>query len=115
VAVRDVAAGGEDAAFRAEDARLRVLAPDGSRLVLAGSHNFSLAGEEGSGLFSGNIVVRVWDLSTGRESAVLRGHEQDVTDAVFSPDGKVLVTCSRDHTARLWQVPPGTPMPPLHG
>ncbi|MGH9361516.1 MAG: WD40 repeat domain-containing protein, partial [Thermoanaerobaculia bacterium] len=36
--------------------------------------------------------------------AVLRDHEDSVTSAAFSPDGRRIVTTSRDNTARVWAV-----------
>ena len=41
---------------------------------------------------------------TGRELAVLRGHEDGVQSAAFSPDGARIVTASWDKTARIWDV-----------
>src|SRR5262249_17504708 len=40
----------------------------------------------------------------GREVAGLRGHDNPVLSAVFSPDGRRVVTASVDNTARLWDV-----------
>ncbi|MBI3537357.1 MAG: WD40 repeat domain-containing protein [Chloroflexi bacterium] len=37
----------------------------------------------------------------------LRGHTYDVISAVFSPDGKQIVTASHDNTARVWDVASG--------
>jgi WD40 repeat protein len=34
--------------------------------------------------------------------ATLRGHENDVTSVAFSPDGKTLVSGSRDKTIKLF-------------
>src|SRR5262249_48951582 len=34
----------------------------------------------------------------------LEGHTNEVYDAVFSPDGRTLVTCSSDTSVRLWDV-----------
>jgi WD40 repeat protein len=34
----------------------------------------------------------------------LRGHDNPVFSAAFSPDGTRVVTASADHTARLWDV-----------
>jgi WD40 repeat protein len=39
---------------------------------------------------------------TGREKAVLRGHTDVASSAIFSPDGKRVLTGSADRTARLW-------------
>ena len=38
----------------------------------------------------------------GGQLAVFLGHEQSVTSAVFSPDGRQILTASYDETARLW-------------
>jgi len=35
---------------------------------------------------------------------VLRGHEDEVNSAAFSPDGQRIVTASADKTARIWDV-----------
>ncbi len=37
----------------------------------------------------------------------MRGHEKDVTSAVFSPDGKRIVSTSADDTLRLWNAATG--------
>ncbi|TIS54323.1 MAG: hypothetical protein E5W91_27145 [Mesorhizobium sp.] len=44
----------------------------------------------------------VWDISSGVETAVLKGHEEVVERAEFSPDGSRILTAARDGTARLW-------------
>jgi WD40 repeat protein len=41
-------------------------------------------------------------LASGKEIAVLRGHDISVNSVAFSPDGTRIVTASVDHTARLW-------------
>ena len=46
---------------------------------------------------------RVWDLS-GKQIAVLSGHQGYVYSASFSPDGKRIVTASSGKTARVWRV-----------
>jgi hypothetical protein len=51
-----------------------------------------------------------------RERIVLGGHEAVVSSAVFSPDGKRIVTASYDHTARLWDAATGKQIgEPLRG
>jgi len=43
----------------------------------------------------------------GRETGLLVGHTSYVLDAVFSPDGRRLVTIGFDGTKRLWDVKTG--------
>jgi serine/threonine protein kinase len=50
-------------------------------------------------------AVRVWDRATGRERAVLLGHSDWVLELAFTPDGKELVTGSKDGTVRHWRLP----------
>ena len=55
-------------------------------------------------------VVRIWDVVTGAELAVLAGHTRDVTDVSFSPDGRSALSASGDGTAKLWDVESGEAM-----
>ena len=56
-------------------------------------------------------AARVWDVAPALRAAkhkavlvaTLRGHTGDVVDAQFSPDGRDVVTGSKDHTARIWE------------
>ena len=41
------------------------------------------------------------------EQRTLLGHEGDVQGALFSPDGRRVLSFARDHTARLWDVASG--------
>lgn len=41
----------------------------------------------------------------GKLLAELKGHKADVNTAVFSPDGKYIVTASYDGTAIIWPTP----------
>jgi WD40 repeat protein len=50
----------------------------------------------------------LWDAATGQLiGKALRGHDDFVFTAAFSPDGKHVVTASRDTTARVWDVETG--------
>lgn len=80
------------AAWRAHPRELEGLAvsPDGRFLASTG--------KEG--------LARIWSTADQTEVAVLIGHEGGVYSAVFSPDGKRLVTGgSEGFTIRLWDLP----------
>jgi WD40 repeat protein len=68
--------------------------PDGARIVTA--------------VWDG--TARIWDATTGRQIAVLRGHEGGVSSAAFSPDGTRIVTAAPDKTVRLWDAATGQPI-----
>ena len=51
--------------------------------------------------------VQLLDGKTLAPVLQLQGHQADVTSAVFSPDGRTLVTTSMDTTARAWSVDSG--------
>ena len=46
--------------------------------------------------------VKLWDIPTGKERAVLKGHKQGVMALALSTDGNTIATGSHDHTVRLW-------------
>jgi WD40 repeat protein len=62
------------------------LAPDGKTLA-SGSYD---------------TTIKLWDLATGKETAILQGHTAGVFAVAFAPDGKALASASQDDTARLW-------------
>jgi WD40 repeat protein len=51
----------------------------------------------------GDRTARVWEAAEpGASVAVLRGHDDVLQSAEFSPDGRFVLTSSLDGTARLW-------------
>jgi WD40 repeat protein len=62
-----------------------------------------------------DFVARVWDSDTGKQIAVLKGHEGPVTSAAFNPGGQRIVTASRDKTARIWDAGSGKELVVLKG
>ncbi len=91
---------------------LLVRSGDGAREIrlLMGHENwvFSLAASRtkpaivASG--SEDQSVSIWNIETGEELAVLRGHEFTVGALTFSLDDKVLISGAGDETIRLWDV-----------
>ncbi|HYV38565.1 MAG TPA: hypothetical protein VE988_22970 [Gemmataceae bacterium] len=60
--------------------------PDGHLFVQAGADN----------------TVRIWDILTGKELAVFKGHTQPVYTLAYAPDGKTIATVSQDGTGLIW-------------
>ena len=60
-------------------------------------------------------TARLWDVESGNEIGVLKGHDNTVYSAAFSPDGRRVVTASGDKTARLWDVESGKEIGVLKG
>lgn len=50
-----------------------------------------------------------------REIRTLVGHQGEVYRAIYSPDGKQILTCGADHTARLWDARTGQQVHLLQG
>lgn len=71
---------------------------------------FSVAcSPDGRLLASGHYgLIRLWDLETGIERLLLKGHGGIVWSLAFTADGKTLASGSWDKTIRLWNVGKGT-------
>jgi hypothetical protein len=69
------------------------LSPDGKKLASGGSQD---------------RLVNVWDVTAGSANAKLEqtieNHADWVFGVTFSPDSKQLLTCSRDKTAKVWDL-----------
>ncbi len=76
--------------------------PDGKLLASAGGSD----GRPGE--------VRLWNAVRG-QGLRLRGHTDRVWTVAFTPDGKTLVTGSKDKTIKLWDVATGRPRATLRG
>jgi hypothetical protein len=68
-----------------------VLSPDGRLLVRA----------------TKNYEVQLWEVATGQERRRMRGHEEEVTCAAFTPDGESLLTGSGDGSILVWDMTRG--------
>ena len=50
-------------------------------------------------------MIYVRDVHSGKELARWQGHEAPISVLTFSPDGKFLVSGTRDGTIKLWDLP----------
>jgi WD40 repeat protein len=69
-----------------------LFSPDGTKLASAGG-----------GLWGGDTVIRVWDVTRGKELLPLAGHGSPVTSVAISPDGNTVATTARDGIVHLWE------------
>ena len=65
--------------------------PDGGSIAIGGQSTPDLGGAS---------AVRAWDTTTGKELFRI-GHDLDVNEVAFSPDGEYLATASWDGTAKI--------------
>jgi WD40 repeat protein/serine/threonine protein kinase len=81
---------------------------DGASLVLPvpggkyRSHVLSPSGRQVAVCCADQNEVYLYDVATGKETAVLRGHSAPATSVAYRPDGKQVATASNDQTLRLW-------------
>jgi dipeptidyl aminopeptidase/acylaminoacyl peptidase len=62
--------------------------PDSTRVAAAGADR----------------AVRVWEVATGKQVALIEDHADWVLDLAFSPDGKRIATASRDKTCKVFDL-----------
>ena len=78
--------------------RTVAFSPDSTRLAVASA-----------------IGIWLYDVQTGTEVALLKGHTGGVTSVAFSPDGTRLASASEDETVKLWAVATHTNIATLRG
>jgi WD40 repeat protein len=82
--------------------------PDGKQFA-------SVAGDEYIGATPTAGELKVWDVSTGKETVRMRGPKLRGTSVAFSADGKTIATSSSDGLIKLWDVVTGTEETTLMG
>ncbi|MEA5566455.1 serine/threonine-protein kinase [Anabaena sp. UHCC 0399] len=86
----------EDKSFHM--ANCYALSPDGHTLAICDHH-----------------TIQLWSMETSKEIHTLTGHSQWISSMAFSPDGRILISSSRDETIRLWSVKTGKQIYSLTG
>ncbi len=76
--------------------------PDGKAFATGSGHSV-----ERDGHMVGVGEARVWDLASGEVIHAGPRHARDTLAVAFTPDGRTLVTASRDRTARFWDAETG--------
>ncbi len=69
-----------------------VFTPDGQHVISAGGSD---------------DVIRMWEVTSGKEVRAFRGHSNKIGKLSISADGKTLASGSYDKTARTWNVETG--------
>jgi WD40 repeat protein len=72
-------------------------------------------GESVAAVDSAGITAEVVAYPTGARKAILSGHQGPITWIEFSPDGRTVLTASKDATARLWSTETGVLLHELAG
>jgi WD40 repeat protein len=60
-------------------------------------------------------LIRLWDLDSGAQLRVLRGHAGTISGLAYTPDGQYLLSASADGTLRLWEITTGKTFRVLRG
>jgi WD40 repeat protein len=79
--------------------------PDGKYVLSGSGGHLSSLGAILPG--TKDYTIRLWNAETGEEIRQFRGHTHAVRQAVFSPDGKYIVSGGLDRTVRFWEVATG--------
>ena len=54
-----------------------------------------------------DAAIYVWDMQTGRQISMLKGHDGAVLSVCFSPNSRRLVSGGKDATIRVWDIESG--------
>lgn len=60
-------------------------------------------------------IIHVWDIKTGKDIKILKGHKDSIKQIAISPDKKYIASASKDKTIRIWDVQTGKEIQSLFG
>jgi WD40 repeat protein len=108
----DVRTGKKIQVFGGIDNRIysALFSPD-SKLVLTANNDYLESGSPIEPQYNAHI----YNPLTGADLKVLKGHEKKIESAVFSSNGKLVLTASADKTARIYEVSSGKELHVLSG
>jgi WD40 repeat protein len=67
------------------------------------------------GVLANGKEITFTDLASGRLLRVIKGHTDTVTALAYSPDGKFLISGSKDQTIRIWDGATGKEVRRMNG
>lgn len=73
------------------------VSPDGSKVLMGTANDWS-----------GKPLAKLWDIETRQQIFTDMPHNQYVSHVEFSSDGSLMLTCSSDGQAKLWNVTDGS-------
>ncbi len=81
-----------------------VFSPDGTTLAITFERDYKNMHSDDP---KRSHQIELWNVPDATKQHTFIGHTNDVTNAIFSPDGKTLATGSKDKTVHLWDVTTG--------
>ena len=64
-------------------------------------------GDKNHTCLSNEYLIWIWDLKNNKIHQTLTKHTENIKDIIFTPDGKLLLSCSTDGTVKLWHIKTG--------